>query len=689
MERRDEAYLAAGARRARPRGVRGGRHGKRRTAPARTSRRSRSSSVELVERVGSYVGLAAFLGLAVLALLYFSQARDVRRLRDWAGRAPERAVEQTERAAEVERATEVAPATPARRDRGAHSLPPTPLSQASQPRKRKPLRERIRNIHIPQLRYIAMAVAGRAGARRAPRTARSSSPDDDGGTPSRPRPAASASGTAPASGDRRAPAAPTSTRAGDRRGAERHHGAGPGGAGRRGGARRRLHARDDRQRRADRPDRLRGAVPRRPGSARRAPSPTGSGSTRPAPVDSVNEEIAGSFDVVVLVGSDRRWVGRRSAATGGRRRVAVFAALVVATVGAFFVTTRLKRSTPVIEQLTFRRSFSPNGDGRFDAALFAFRLRRTDEVTVSIVNRDGDEVRTLARGRAAAAAAAATAFAGTAAPTPGGWRRTASTTSGSGCAARAARSPRRASCSSTRVPPRPVVRYVSPDSISPDGAGGANSATLRFAGPVAARAAARLPDRPAPARAWSPRGAIPRDESTVRWDGRVTGGAARRRRGRTCWSCARRTRPATSGRRGCRRAAAAVRGHPGAGGALRRRRMRPRRSSSRGSGPRSRSRRTAAGTGGACGGSARAGSLDARLAADRARSRCRCASRPLRGRVLTVRVGLAPLHDAVRRAGPRGASGCWSCCRTPPGRRATGSRRTATATRTCCRRTRG
>ena len=49
------------------------------------------------------------------------------------------------------------------------------------------------------------------------------------------------------------------------------------------------------------------------------------------------------------------------------------------------------------------------------------------------------------------------------------------------------------------VPPRPVVRYVSPDSISPDGAGGANSATLRFAGPIAARAAARLPDRSSPA----------------------------------------------------------------------------------------------------------------------------------------------------------------------------------------------
>ncbi|HKP88662.1 MAG TPA: hypothetical protein VJT75_01690, partial [Thermoleophilaceae bacterium] len=48
---------------------------------------------DLIERVGSYAGFAAIVGLAVLAALYFSQARDVRRLRDWAGRAPERAAE--------------------------------------------------------------------------------------------------------------------------------------------------------------------------------------------------------------------------------------------------------------------------------------------------------------------------------------------------------------------------------------------------------------------------------------------------------------------------------------------------------------------------------------------------------------------------------------------------------------------
>lgn len=50
--------------------------------------------MHLIEQIGSYAGLAAIPGLAVLAALYFSQARDVRRLREWAGRAPERAAEQ-------------------------------------------------------------------------------------------------------------------------------------------------------------------------------------------------------------------------------------------------------------------------------------------------------------------------------------------------------------------------------------------------------------------------------------------------------------------------------------------------------------------------------------------------------------------------------------------------------------------
>jgi LytR cell envelope-related transcriptional attenuator len=37
---------------------------------------------EILREAGAYAGLAAFIGLAVLALLYFAQARDVRRLRE-------------------------------------------------------------------------------------------------------------------------------------------------------------------------------------------------------------------------------------------------------------------------------------------------------------------------------------------------------------------------------------------------------------------------------------------------------------------------------------------------------------------------------------------------------------------------------------------------------------------------------
>jgi hypothetical protein len=48
------------------------------------------STSGFIEKYGAYAGLAAIPGLAVLSLLYFAQAREVRRLREWAGRAPER-----------------------------------------------------------------------------------------------------------------------------------------------------------------------------------------------------------------------------------------------------------------------------------------------------------------------------------------------------------------------------------------------------------------------------------------------------------------------------------------------------------------------------------------------------------------------------------------------------------------------
>jgi len=65
--------------------------------------------LELIKEIGAFAGLVAFLGLAVLAMLSFAQGRDIRRLREWAGSAPERDSERKEStsAAAAERAEEM------------------------------------------------------------------------------------------------------------------------------------------------------------------------------------------------------------------------------------------------------------------------------------------------------------------------------------------------------------------------------------------------------------------------------------------------------------------------------------------------------------------------------------------------------------------------------------------------------
>jgi hypothetical protein len=52
--------------------------------------------VRVIEQIGAFAGLAAFIGLAILALLSFTHGRDIRRLREWAGSAPERDAERKE-----------------------------------------------------------------------------------------------------------------------------------------------------------------------------------------------------------------------------------------------------------------------------------------------------------------------------------------------------------------------------------------------------------------------------------------------------------------------------------------------------------------------------------------------------------------------------------------------------------------
>jgi hypothetical protein len=160
----------------------------------------------------------------------------------------------------------------------------------------------------------------------------------------------------------------------------------------------------------------------------------------------------------------------------------VFALLVAATVAAFFVTTRLKRSTPIVEELTFARYLSPNGDGRHDFVDIGFQIKKSDEVTLSILSAAGDEIRVLARDRQLSAGRHRFRWygrteAGTVAPDGVYKLRVGLRKQGRSV------TPRQKLFVDT-TPPHPVVRYVTPASISPDGAGTNNSARLRFNGPV-------------------------------------------------------------------------------------------------------------------------------------------------------------------------------------------------------------
>jgi hypothetical protein len=75
-----------------------------------------------------------------------------------------------------------------------------------------------------------------------------------------------------------------------------------------------------------------------------------------------------------------------------------FLVLVGATFAAFFVAQRLKSAPPVIEIKRLKAYYSPNGDGERDVNDFSVVLKVSDDVTVDVVDLDGDAVRRLADG---------------------------------------------------------------------------------------------------------------------------------------------------------------------------------------------------------------------------------------------------------------------------------------------------
>ncbi|WP_445147898.1 FlgD immunoglobulin-like domain containing protein [Baekduia sp. Peel2402] len=78
-----------------------------------------------------------------------------------------------------------------------------------------------------------------------------------------------------------------------------------------------------------------------------------------------------------------------------RAPVVIFGVLVAATFAAFFVAQRLKNAPTVVQLFRANYTFSPNGDGRYDRSHITFRVKKADDVTVEILDADGDPVRTL------------------------------------------------------------------------------------------------------------------------------------------------------------------------------------------------------------------------------------------------------------------------------------------------------
>jgi len=98
-----------------------------------------------------------------------------------------------------------------------------------------------------------------------------------------------------------------------------------------------------------------------------------------------------------MVGSIRSGPpGRFTPVESSRLVRAVFALLVLATVGAFLMTRSLKQEVPVVLRFaTSPQDISPNGDGVRDRSKVGFDLSEPAEVSFSIIDGDGDELRRI------------------------------------------------------------------------------------------------------------------------------------------------------------------------------------------------------------------------------------------------------------------------------------------------------
>jgi hypothetical protein len=143
-----------------------------------------------IEQYGAYAGFAAVLGLAVLSLLYFAQAREVKRLREWAGRAPERAADLQDRVQSAAQQRVVAqPVAP----RPAGPVPAAVPGAAARPAAATPAGQ-AQGVGAPA---AAAAAATAAGAATAAPAVPGAPPAPGAGQPTTVQPAANGASAAP------------------------------------------------------------------------------------------------------------------------------------------------------------------------------------------------------------------------------------------------------------------------------------------------------------------------------------------------------------------------------------------------------------------------------------------------------------------------------------------------------------
>lgn len=73
----------------------------------------------------------------------------------------------------------------------------------------------------------------------------------------------------------------------------------------------------------------------------------------------------------------------------------VFALLVLACIGAFFLTQRLKHTPTAVGSIRLTASFTPTAAAQGPSERISFHIIKTDRVTVSVVDSANDTVATI------------------------------------------------------------------------------------------------------------------------------------------------------------------------------------------------------------------------------------------------------------------------------------------------------